>query len=527
MLGINRKPNEGTVNNETAPSHRFGGSVAAPFAGVWLAALMLIALAVLASLMIWQTYRAAFQAGEARATSSAQVVAAHLEWMMEASDQALRRVDTAFGDKPISSTTSAITDIRQAVGDLPEGFQYSVYDETGRLRFSSVPEAVGIDVSDREYFRRLREGEAIVISPQLEERLSGEQVFVVARRISRKGKFHGAASIAIPTKAMDDFWARMDLGPYSTVSVIRTDGWLVARHPQLPQTMDLSRTPVFTDFLPNAPAGVYLSTASPADGLSRIVGFRKIERWPLVATTGVEKSEALEFFWLNLWTGMIVGLPLLLLLMAGIYWISHLLQADAARRLALEQALERNNFLLREIHHRVKNNLQAVSSLVRLQPLPKEAKEDMGRRIAAMVAVHEQLYGTDQFDRVDLASYAARLVSEVAAGFRGDIQIETHLEPIVVVPDQALPLGLIINEAVSNAFKHAFTNVADGKLVVTLLKEGAECRLVIEDNGSGYSSDHKRGMGSKLIDGFVAQIGGSMTIKSDGGTKVMVSFPVE
>src|SRR5690606_24667136 len=104
----------------------------------------------------------------------------HLEWMMEASSQALRRIDGALGDEPISlRTTGAIADIRQAVGSLPVGFQYSVYDENGRLRFSSVPEAMGIEVSDREYFQRLRDGESIVISPQLSERLSGEQVFVI------------------------------------------------------------------------------------------------------------------------------------------------------------------------------------------------------------------------------------------------------------------------------------------------------------------------------------------------------------
>jgi len=506
---------------------RLAGFLAPPFAGIWLAVFMLVVLAALASLMIWQNYRAAYAAGELRAMSSAQIVAAHLEWMMEASDQALRRVDAAFGDQPISQTTSgSIADIRQAVGDLPQGFQYSVYDETGRLRFSSVPEAVGIEVSDREYFRRLREGESVVVSPQLKERLSGEQVFVVARRISRHGRFHGAASIAIPTKAMDEFWARMELGPRSTIALVRSDGWLVARHPQLPETIDLTETRLFKDFLPETKEGVYLSEASPADGLTRIVGFRQVDSWPLVATTGIDKGEALAFFWTSLRAGLIVGLPLLALLVLGIVWIARLLQADAARRLDLEEALERNSFLLREIHHRVKNNLQAVSSLVRLQPLPKESKDDIGRRIAAMIAVHEQIYGADQFDRVEAASYTQRLISDVASGFRGDVRIETKLEPFTIASEQALPLGLIINEAVSNAFKHAFRDASDGRLTVSLARDAAEARLLIEDNGVGYSADHRKGMGSRLIDGFVAQLGGTMTMETGRGTRIMISFPV-
>ena len=143
------------MKNETKhPRPRLAGFMATPFAGIWLAILMLVVVAALAALMIWQNCRAAFAAGEMRAISSAQVVAAHLQWMMQAIDQALRRVDAAFGDQPISQTTSgAIADIRQAVGDLPQGFQCSVYDETGRLRLSSFPEAVRIEVSDREYFQ--------------------------------------------------------------------------------------------------------------------------------------------------------------------------------------------------------------------------------------------------------------------------------------------------------------------------------------------------------------------------------------
>lgn len=514
------------MDSEAVRKRRIG-AVTTPVAAILLAVLMLAALWGLASLLIWQNYKAAVEAGEARAVSSAQVVAAHIEWMMEASDQALNRIDAALGDDRISSSTDAISDIRKAVGDLPEGFQYSVYDETGRLKYSSVPEAVGIQVSDREYFKRLRDGEAIVISPQLKERLSGEQVFVVARRISRSGQFHGAASIAIPTKAMDEFWSLLELGPHSTVSVIRLDGWLVARHPQVPEAIDLSTTPLFTELLPRAPGGFYHNVTSPADGRSRIVGYRKVDLWPLIATTGIESGEALQIFRGNLRDGLLVGLPLVALLVGGMFWILRLLRADAVRRGALEQALERNNFLMREIHHRVKNNLQAVSSLVRLQPLPQDRKDDMARRIAAMVAVHEQIYGADQFERVDVAPYVERLVKEVAEGFRGHVTIETQIEPLTVGPDHAMPLGLIVNEVVTNAFKHAFANRMDGHLKVNLSVESKTAVLVIEDDGPGHTPEQRSGMGSRLIDGFVAQLGGTLKTDTGAGTRILISFPVD
>jgi hypothetical protein len=252
---------------------------------VAIAVSVTVAVLFLITLLIWQHYRTSLDAGIARAQSAAQVVAAHAEWMLEAGDQALRRIDSAIGDSPIRASAGTIENISQAVGDLPPGFQYSVYDESGMLRLSSVEEAVGINVQDREYFQRLLKGESVVLSPQLKERLSGEQVFVIARRISRNGGFHGAASIAIPTDSMNAFWSALELGPRSTVSLIRSDGWLMARQPQRADTIDLSASPMFTDYLADRKSGAYESAVSPVDGASRVVAFFRVEGWLPIAIT--------------------------------------------------------------------------------------------------------------------------------------------------------------------------------------------------------------------------------------------------
>ncbi len=498
-----------------------------PFATVTLTILLLAVIVGLAALLVWQNYTATLRAAEVRAQSSAHVVAAHVEWIVEASDQALRRIDSALGDGPIRSSADAIVDISQAVGDLPPGFQYSVYDETGALRLSSIPEAVGINVADREYFKELRDGAEIVISPQLDERLSGRSVFVIARRISRNLTFHGAASIAIPTETMDRFWSSMALGPHSSVSVIRTDGALVARHPQLKQSINLSETPLFTTYLPSSPSGFYHNAISPADGLARIVGYWKVAGWPLVATTGVERGEALEFFWTGLRSELAFGIPAMLMLVSGSFWITRLLREDATRRNELEAALEQNKLLFREIHHRVKNNLQVVSSLMQLQPLSKEARSDMARRIAAMVAVHEQIYGGDQFDRVELAPYITRLVNEIASTYDKNVEVEVDIQPLSVARDQALPIGLIVNEVVSNVFKHAFADGRRGHLLVALTAQEDEGSLSVTDNGIGYEPEGKlTGMGSKLIEGFVAQVGGQFAFRRGDGTIFTMTFPL-
>ena len=500
--------------------------ISTPWAAISYGGLLLSAVAILSGFMIWQGYSSALKAGEAKAQSSAQIVAAHLEWMMEASDQALRRIDSALGPDPIRSSWTTIHDIRSAVGDLREGFQYSVYDETGRLRLSSVPEAIGIDVSDRGYFRMLKAGEPVVVSAQLEERLSGEQVFVVARRIYRHNSFHGAASIAIPTRLMDEFWSKFGLGPLSTVTVIRTDGLMVARHPQLTHAVNFSASPLFTKFLPSSSSGVYHAKASVADSIPRIVGYQKIDGWPIMATVGVERREALAIFRTNLTRGLTVGLPTAIAMAIGTLWIAALLHKDADRRGQLEKAFERNSFLLREIHHRVKNNLQAVVSLIRLQPIPRDLKADISRRIEAMVAVHEQIYGSDQFDRIDLVPYVRRLVSDIAKGFPAEVNVEFDLAPLSVERERGVAFGLLVSEVVTNAFKYAF-NGRKGHLIISLQRDGEEGRLVIHDDGAGFAPEEvKQGMGTKLIAGFAMQVGGTLAVDGSDGTKVTVTFPL-
>ena len=521
-----------TLNQiDTTRAHQPGSvrrRLGTPTVTVSLTLLLMALVLGLAALMAWQAYRSALSAAEARAQSSAQIVSAHVEWMITASDQALRRIDSALGGQPVRPTADEIADITGAVGDLPPGFRFSVYDETGRVRMSSDPKAAAASVADTPYFQELRDGRFLVISAALDSKDQEQPFFVVARRMSRGENFYGIASIAIPLSRMDFLWRSLNLGPESTVAIISTEGQLVARHPHVDRPIDYSNTPLFQVFLPASSSGVYQGANSPVDGLDRIVGFSRVLGWPLVAITGIDRVQALAPFHNSLNTGLVLGLPLVLLLAAGSFWVARLLRDDAARRLELEEALERNRFLLREIHHRVKNNLQTVASLVRLQPLPAGAREDMGRRITAMVAVHEQIYRSDQFDQVQAAGYIERLVQDIAAGYDRPVQVETRLAPVTVSRDQAIPVGLIVNEVVTNAFKHAFAGDRKGRLAVVLDETGSGTgRLVIRDDGPGRAEQvERKGMGSSLIDGFVHQIGGTYTYENDGGTVFSMVFPL-
>jgi len=508
----------------TRPPAASRSPVASATIGVGI--VLLCAVIGLASLLAWRDYEAAIERGEARALSSAHVVAAHFQWMLQASDQTLRRIDAALGPGPIRRATEDIASIEEAIGDLPLGFQYSVYDETGWLRLSSIRNATGVNVSDREYFRELRDGKDSVISPLLDERLSNERIFVVARRIVRSGEFIGVASIGIPAARMADFWSSMNLGPHSSVSVIREDGWLIARFPAVNATMNLGGTPVFAD--PDKDNGVYHSGVSPADGQTRIVGFWRVEGAPVIATAGIERGQALASFWRNLIGGTLVGTPLLCMLAWGLLATARMQRADQERRRELERSLETNRFLLREIHHRIKNNLQTVASLVRLQPLPAEARRSIAGRIGAMVAVHEHIYRNDEFGAVSIDHYLRRLVEEIRESSDHDVEVELDIAPLTIDRDRALPLGLLVNEVVSNAFKHAFGAVDGARVSISLVGRGNHARLQISDNGRGFEpEDVPKNMGSKLVAGFAGQLHGEIAIRSSAkGTDFVLDFPL-
>jgi two-component sensor histidine kinase len=497
-----------------------------PTLPIWLTGLLLLALATVAGLIVYENYNNALKEGEARALSSAHVVAAHMEWMMEASDLALRRIERSLGDRPIESNPDLVRDLSEAVADLPTGFQYSLLDQDGVTRFTSQPDELLANNGERSFFKRLRDGKELTFSRLLDNERAEKPSFIVGRRIGDGSQFRGAATITIPNESLDRFWASMGLGPNSTISVIRDDGWLVARRPIATQPVDLSTT----DWFPltrTQTTGFYHSQVSPIDGLSRIVAFWKIPGWPLIALAAIDRQEMLDQFWHNLFSDALLMVPLMAVLMLAAFWINRLLYRTAVRNEELEQALERNRFLLREIHHRVKNNLQAVLALIRLQQLPPETRDDMARRIGAMIAVHEQIYGADQYERVEVAPYITKLVHDIASSYNADVAIGLDLAPLTVDREQALPIGMIVNEVVSNSFKYAFARPSGGKLQVVLRQVNDDLCLVIRDNGPGMGSAKRgSGMGSKLITSFVKQIGGRFTNHDDGGAVFTLTVPL-
>ena len=208
-------------------------------------------------------------------------------------------------------------------------------------------------------------------------------------------------------------------------------------------------------------------------------------------------------------------------------------------QMALQQSLREKEFLLKEVHHRVKNNLQIVSSLLRLQasqlenPIAKAALHDMQNRVRSMALIHEHLYRSENLAQVDLAAYLRQICQQLfraLASTSGAIRLDLDLAPVQLGIDQAIPCGLLVNELFSNALKHGFPNGRTGEVRVELqpLADGPGWRLRVADTGvglpAGFDLKHLTSLGLQLISDLSRQIGGRLEIGPGPGAVFEVSF---
>lgn len=210
-----------------------------------------------------------------------------------------------------------------------------------------------------------------------------------------------------------------------------------------------------------------------------------------------------------------------------------------AANAALQRRVEHERLLVREIHHRVKNNLQTMSSMLRLQA--DTARADLTgqfaaaqRRIQVMAQIHEELYRAQAAESVDFGTYLEKLCADIGAFYElGDrVEIKVHAEPLELDLDRATPLALVANEAITNACAHAFPGDRTGTITVSLRSLGSEAELTVADDGVGLphgdETDRTRvgHMGSLIMAALSEQIEGRQDITSDGGTRVTVRFKV-
>jgi two-component sensor histidine kinase len=207
----------------------------------------------------------------------------------------------------------------------------------------------------------------------------------------------------------------------------------------------------------------------------------------------------------------------------------------------LSRTLREKEVLLMEVHHRVKNNLQVVTSLLSMQaravgdPALTEAFDAGLNRIFAMARVHELLYQSEHAGTLDLGRYLEGMTEDLARfhereGFAPELRVRVE-RPIELGLDRITPLALIVNEVLTNAIRHGFRDRRRGVIDIVVTVEGDCARLIIADDGAGLTADWRqksKSLGLKLVELMARQIGGEVEIapRAEGGTRVAVSWPV-
>jgi two-component sensor histidine kinase len=216
-------------------------------------------------------------------------------------------------------------------------------------------------------------------------------------------------------------------------------------------------------------------------------------------------------------------------------------QEIAERKRAEEQikaSLKEKEVLLKEIHHRVKNNLQAISSLLYLQSKgvkDKEALEmfqDGQNRVRSMALIHERLYHSKDLTRVDFAEYVRNLASYLFRSYgvhSNVIQLKVNVEDVFLGIDTAIPCGLITNELISNSLKHAFPGGRGGEIRIELCSDhDGQFTLVVSDNGVGFPQDldflDTDSLGLQLVNTLIDQLEGTIELDRSGGTVFEITF---
>lgn len=224
----------------------------------------------------------------------------------------------------------------------------------------------------------------------------------------------------------------------------------------------------------------------------------------------------------------LVSLAILLLLVLRLY------KRVKTTNALLSKAVEEKNILLREIHHRVKNNLQVISSLLKLQSgyikdnAAIQAIAEGRSRVQSMALLHQNLYKEDNLKGVNMQEYFDNLIQGLFDTYNissDRIQLHKNIEAISLDVDTVVPLGLITNELISNALKHAFPENAHGNLYVDLFEKSGNLILIVRDDGNGMTNNNTReGFGSKLIQSLSQKLEADITTRSTQGTEITLTI---
>jgi two-component sensor histidine kinase len=456
-----------------------------------------------------------------------------------------------------------------------------VTDDKGVARCSSTMTVAGMGFSDREIFRQVRDTREFSLGTQIASRVTALGIMPMALPIMRGGEFGGMCAVGISLGNFADAVSPTPADGGIAVVLVDRSGIAIGGKAEmvrvLPAAARLAAALVggqtsFRDYgqdgtlyefriLPLVRNAIFAVAAAPTTDLfSSLV--RAGDGLVLVALAlavalvavwfGADRWCVRPLRYIRDFAGQVARggpgdpgpphpwSPELVSVGEG---VTAMAEAIASREAELRAGLEQRDHMLREIHHRVKNNLQMISSLLNLQageirsPRIRRFFGDAQNRVLTLSILHRHLYERTSWALVDFQRFISDLVRQISVGSVEGIRSPPRFHiraPIMAVgPDTAIPVGLIVTEVVSSALDHDFSGIATPEIRIEAVEEEGQVTFTIEDNGqdkdSGSIRSDGRGVfGLTLIRGLATQLGGELTItpRDGGGTRVVVTFPV-
>ena len=507
-----------------------------------------------------------------RLIQSARTVAGGDENLLAAAEQVLRAVGSLSEVRGMNGNCDGV------LSDTLIGVRYfsnlTRIDDTGRVACSAMALARGLNVKDSAVFQAAQKTDAMTVSNELTSKVTGQPVIGAMLALHKPdGSFDGTVAISLDVHWIDYMMRAANLPKGAVVAVYDRSGRVIATNDR-----DVGA----------AIARSALAAGDPGDVASAVDSRGELWRFGNAALIGntifvaFAEGENRLFGPTYLHVGLDFALPILMIGFAWFaiwlatdrqvtQWINYLrriaaayrsghyairpdlveapvefkLLGDALSEMAegiqdrdrrLREAVDMKTTLIKEIHHRVKNNLQIVMSLLSIQANQvkdmgaREALLQAQTRINALALVHRILNELEDQSTLDIKQLLEELCHQIAGGMSNDrIKVDVDVPSRVVAGSVAVALALFTVEALTNIFKHAFPAGKEGVIRVSMTPvEGGKLRLAIADNGMGFSMDDTgKSVGSRLIKTFGLQLGGVSSVHSEPGqgTVVDLVFP--
>lgn len=553
---------------------------------VLIVGIAMLAPGALAVLQAISSYGSSMRIIEQNLAQAAQLSASEEVNMIAASREILTSL-AAQPDVRAGTGLACRRALQRAIGGLEQYAGAVVADAEGLMTCASGPMQKVVKVDDRLWFRDIMAGDGFVVSDLIVSRWLGSWGIVTAvPLVDDQGLIQGSVALFIGLDWLAQRYQRNARAEDAAFALLDGRGEIITR--------DASRSPAKSPLPRNSLIHEQLREQLPSgqtrtfrarghDGTWRLYAISPLLGGRIFVIRGTPVLTAIGPLALQVAWGVFTPLLMWALAIAVVWfgiehlvvrWISYLERitsayaagrhnvrpervSDApaeirslgetfsrmadlisARESELRESLAQKEVLVREIHHRVKNNLQLVMSLLNLHarrirdPRAELAFAEARSRINALATLHRRLYESESLQEVDLKWFLEDLCAELRRGglSRGrQVELITNSPNEVIGPEIAVPLGLLVTEAITNAYKHAFTQRSGGHIYVEVQRLSPETlALTVRDDGSGFdpaAGEDGNGLGRSLIEAFVRQLRGELEINANAGTSLVVRFP--